>query len=72
VSQSLEGGVYADPLTLVLDAEIVDITTETGVMANQQPQVQVLVPVDAVSSILDAVASKDAISLVLKRNLGND
>jgi hypothetical protein len=72
VSQSQEGGSFAEPLTLVLDAEIVDITQATGVMADQQPQVQVLVPVESVSPILDAVASKDAISLILKRNLGND
>jgi hypothetical protein len=72
VSESQEGGLFAEPLTLVLDAEIVDITTATGVMADQQPQVQVLVPVESVSPILDAVASKHALSLILKRNLGND
>jgi hypothetical protein len=72
VSESQEGGRFAEPLTLVLDAEIVDITTATGVMADQQPQVQVLVPVESVSPILDAVASKHALSLILKRNLGND
>ncbi len=72
VSESQEGGVFAAPMTLVLDAEIVDIAEATGVMAEQQPQVQVLVPVESVSPILDAVASKDAISMILKRNLGND
>ncbi len=72
VSESQEGGVFAAPMTLVLDAEIVDIAQATGVMAEQQPQVQVLVPVESVSPILDAVASKDAISMILKRNLGND
>ena len=72
VSESLEGGSFAAPMTLVLDAEIVDIAEATGVMADQQPQVQLLVPVESVSPILDAVASKDAISLILKRNLGND
>jgi hypothetical protein len=56
----------------VLDAEIVDIAKPTGVMADSQPEVQVLVPVESVSPILDAVASKDAISMILKRNLGND
>jgi hypothetical protein len=30
------------------------------------------VPFESVSPILDAVASKDAISMILKRNLGND
>jgi hypothetical protein len=72
VSESLEGGGFAAPVTIVLDAEIVDIAEATGVMADQQPQVQLLVPVESVSPILDAVASKDAISLILKRNLGND
>ena len=72
VSGSQEGGVFAAPMALVLDAEIVDIAQATGVMAEQQPQVQVLVPVESVSPILDAVASKDAISMILKRNLGND
>lgn len=72
VSESQEGGSFASPVTLVLDAEIVDISLATGVMADQQPQVQVLVPVESVSPILDAVASKDAISMILKRNLGND
>jgi hypothetical protein len=59
-------------MTLVLDAEIVDIAEAKGVMSDQQPQVQVLVPVESVSPILDAVASKDALSMILKRNLGND
>lgn len=72
VSESLEGGAFAAPMTLVLDAEIVDIAQATGVMADRQPQIQVLVPVASVSPILDAVASKDAISMILKRNLGND
>lgn len=72
VSESEEGGGFGAPMTLVLDAEIVDIAQATGVMAEQQPQVQVLVPVESVSPILDAVASKDAISMILKRNLGND
>lgn len=72
VSESLVGGSFAAPMTLVLDAEIVDIAQATGVMADQQPQIQVLVPVESVSPILDAVASKDAISMILKRNLGND
>jgi uncharacterized protein YidB (DUF937 family) len=72
VSEQQEGGVFAPPRTLVLDAEIVDIAKPTGVMADSQPEVQVLVPVESVSPILDAVASKDAISMILKRNLGND
>jgi hypothetical protein len=72
VSESQEGGSFAAPMTLVLDAEIVDVAEASGVMADEQPRVQVLVPVESVSPILDAVASKDALSMILKRNLGND
>lgn len=72
VSEATEGGSFGAPMTLVLDAEIVDVAEATGVLAEQQPQVQVLVPVESVSPILDAVASKDALSMILKRNLGND
>ena len=72
VSEAQEGGSFAAPMTLVLDAEIVDVAEASGVMADQQPRVQVLVPVESVSPILDAVASKDALSMILKRNLGND
>jgi hypothetical protein len=72
VSEAQEAGSFAAPMTLVLDAEIVDVAEASGVMADQQPQVQVLVPIESVSPILDAVASKDALSMILKRNLGND
>lgn len=72
VSDVKQDGSFEAPMTLVLDAEIVDITESKGVMSDQQPQVQVLVPVESVSPILDAVASKDALSMILKRNLGND
>jgi hypothetical protein len=72
VSEAVDGGAFATPKTLVLDAEIVDIAETSGVMADQQLRVEVLVPTESVSPILDAVASKDALSMILKRNLGND
>jgi hypothetical protein len=72
VSEALPGGTFAAPMTLVLDAEIVDIAEAAGVLSDQQPQVQVLVPAESVSPILDAVASRHALSMILKRNLGND
>lgn len=72
VSEAVDGGAFATPKTLVLDAEIADIAETSGVMADQQLRVEVLVPTESVSPILDAVASKDALSMILKRNLGND
>lgn len=72
VSDAQANGLFLPPVTLVLDAEIVAITSDTGVMADGQPRVQVLVPVVSVSPILEAIASKSPLSMVLKRNLGND
>ena len=71
VSAAIENNKFAPSVTLVRDAEITDIIEPSGVMADQTPGVQVLVPVVSVAPILDAIASKGALSLVLKRNLGN-
>ena len=71
VSAAIENNNFAPSVTLVRDAEITDIIEPSGVMADQTPRVQVLVPVVSVAPILDAIASKGALSLVLKRNLGN-
>lgn len=71
VSAAIENNKFAPSVTLVRDAEITDIIEPSGVMADQTPRVQVLVPVVSVAPILDAIASKGALSLVLKRNLGN-
>jgi hypothetical protein len=64
--------LFAPPVALVLDAEVTAVRQPSGMFANAQPEVQVLVPAESVPPILDAIASKDAVSLVLKRNLGND
>jgi hypothetical protein len=72
VSKKQESGKYAQPVELVLNAEVSDLTAPSGMMADQNPAVQILVPTASVAAILDAVASKDALSLVLQRNLGNE
>jgi hypothetical protein len=72
VSKSTENRRFAPPLKLVLGAEIVAITEPTGMLSEQAQKVQVLVPVASVAQILDAVASKDVLSMVLQRNLGDD
>lgn len=63
--------LFAPPVSLVFSAEVTDVRQPTGMFAAQQPEVQLLVPAESVAPILDAIASKDALSLVLKRNLGN-
>jgi hypothetical protein len=72
VSKKQDAGKYLAPVQLVLNAEIAELTEATGMLADQAPRVQVLVPVESVGSILDAIASKDALSLVLQRNLSNE
>lgn len=72
VSKSTANNKFQPPTKIVLDAEIVDIVQSSGIMSDQAQQIQVLVPTDSVASILDAIASKDALSLVLQRNLGDD
>lgn len=72
VSDLLDNNKFAPPITLVLDAEVTEVIEESGVLAEQSPKVQILVPIASVAPILDAIASKDALSMVLKRNLGND
>jgi hypothetical protein len=72
VSKKTGSNEFAPPVQLALDAEIAEITESTGMLSEQGQKVQVLVPTDSVVSILDAIASKDALSLVLQRNLGND
>ena len=63
---------FDPPSQVVLNAEVTEVRQPSGVFGDQRPEVQLLVPVAAVSPILAAIADKDAISLVLKRNLGHD
>jgi hypothetical protein len=72
VSAAIENNKFASAVMLVRDAEVTDVMAAAGVLADQTPKVQVLVPVASVAPILDSIASKGALSLVLKRNLGND
>jgi hypothetical protein len=72
VSDAIDNNKFAAPITIVLDAEVTGVIQDSGVIGGQQPRVQILVPVASVATILDAIASKDALSLVLKRNLGDD
>lgn len=63
---------FAPPVELVLSAEVTGIREQSGMFANQSSLVQLLVPSASVGSILDAIAAKDAISLVLQRDLGHE
>jgi hypothetical protein len=72
VSLATENNKFAPAVMLVRDAEVTDVIESNGVVSGGAPNVQLLVPVASVAPILDSIASKGALSLVLKRNLGND
>jgi hypothetical protein len=72
MSKKGDAGKFDAPVQVALNAEVVELSESSGMLGDQAPKVQVLVPADAVEAILDAIASKDAMSLVLQRNLGNE
>ena len=72
VSKVTANNQFAAPVQIVIDAEIADIVDASGIMNDQAQQVQVLVPDESVAAIVDAIASKNVLSLVMHRNLGND
>lgn len=72
VSDAMANGKFAPAIMIVRDAEVADIVESAGVVSDQPPKVQLLVPIAAVAPVLDAVASKSVLSLVLKRDLGDD
>jgi hypothetical protein len=72
LSAAIENNKFASAVMLVRDAEVTNVIASTGVVTEQSPKVQLLVPVVSVAPILDSIASKSALSLVLRRNLGND
>lgn len=72
VSTSIENNKFSPAVMLVRDAEVTNVIATSGVLADQAPKVQLLVPIASVAPILDSIASKSALSLVLRRNLGND
>ena len=72
VSRVTANNQFSPPVQIVIDAEIADILESSSIMSDQTQQVQVLVPDESVATIIDAIASKDVLSLVMHRNLGND
>ena len=72
ISTAVANNKFSTPVSIVLGAEVEGIIQDSGVIGNQEPKVQLLVPTEAVPAILSAIASKDALSIVLKRNLADE
>lgn len=58
-------GVYATPSVLVTRAELISEVKQEGITAfHEGAMVEILIPADAVASVLEAQANKDAMSVV--------
>ena len=67
VSNRLENNTFAPPHGLVFGAEVSNVTEPSGMFADASPSVELWVPIDAVAPILSAIASEDALSLVMRQ-----
>lgn len=66
VSKRLENNAFANPVAVVLAAEVAAVIEPSGMFASAAPSVELWVPSAAVAPILSAIAAQDSISLVLR------
>lgn len=71
VTPKLEGKATGEPFALVLGAEVSRLLEKTEMFANQNPDVELWVPVDAVGPVLQAISAESKISLVLRPTLAD-
>lgn len=69
VTPVLDGKANGEPYALVLGAEVSSLLEKKEMFSNQNPDVELWVPVDAVGPVLAAVAQGAKISLVLRPTL---
>lgn len=66
-----EDKVPVDPYVLVLGAEVSKLTKSDEMFANQNPEVELWVPVEAVGPVLSAISMGHSISLILRPTLAD-
>lgn len=66
-----ENKMQGEPFVLVLGAEVSQLIENQEMFANQNPAVELWVPVDAVGPVLAAIAAESSISLILKPTLAD-
>ena len=71
VTPVTEGKVAGEPFALVLGAEVSRLLEKKEMFTNQNPDVELWVPADAVGPVLSAISSGAKISLVLRPTLAD-
>lgn len=71
VSPLEENQIYGEPYAIVLGAEVAQLLESNEVFANQDPSVEIWVPIDAVGPVLNSISSGDQISLILRPTLAD-
>lgn len=71
VTPVTDGKTAGEPYALVLGAEVSNLLDKKEMFANQNPDVELWVPVDAVGPVLAAIAQDAQISLVLRPTLAD-
>jgi hypothetical protein len=66
-----ENKIHGEPFVLVLGAEVSELIENNEMFANQNPAVELWVPVEAVGPVLGAIAAEASISLILKPTLAD-
>ncbi len=66
-----ENKIHGEPFVLVLGAEVSELIENHEMFANQNPAVELWVPVEAVGPVLGAIAAEASISLILKPTLAD-
>ena len=66
-----ENKIHGEPFVLVLGAEVSELIENNEMFADQNPAVELWVPVEAVGPVLGAIAAEASISLILKPTLAD-
>lgn len=72
VTPVAENKTAGEPYALVLGAEVSRLLEKSEMFSNQNPDVELWVPVDAVGPVLAAISSEAKISLVLRPTLADE
>jgi hypothetical protein len=71
VAPITEDNNFAEPYVLVLGAEVSQLIESKEMFANQNPAVELWVPLEAVGPVLNSISAGDKISLILRPTLAD-
>lgn len=67
-----ENKIFGEPYVLVLGAEVSQLVENKEMFANQNPAVELWVPIEAVGPVLSSISAGDKISLILRPTLADE